>query len=124
MGYDELGGPCDTLDTLGGRLALAREALGMSISELAAQLAIPAPSLQYWEGDRAAPSLHHLMRIAALVDVSLSWLATGQGHGPNWDDLTDLPSPSPGRPTPMAQPRLSGSTSSPIRRGSSGYGAA
>ncbi|MGE6743201.1 helix-turn-helix domain-containing protein [Allorhizobium pseudoryzae] len=97
MGNDEFGWCLDVEDTLGGRLSLAREACEMTVEQVAFALSLDPDTLRYWESDRAAPSTDRLVVIADALNVSASWLMTGFGHGPHWDDLTDVPRRTLGR---------------------------
>lgn len=91
MGNDEFGWSFDPDNTLGGRLSLAREARALSVEQVACVVHCPPDTLRYWESDRAAPSPSRLLAIAEVLDVAVSWLMTGFGHGPHWDDLTEVP---------------------------------
>jgi HTH-type transcriptional regulator, cell division transcriptional repressor len=92
--YDGLFG---TDDTLGGRVSLARDALAYSLEDTARMIDVDAETLRHWENDRAAPAANQLTILAGVLQVSLSWLMTGRGHGPDWDDLTEVPPLSPQR---------------------------
>ncbi|HHB81291.1 MAG TPA: XRE family transcriptional regulator [Aliiroseovarius sp.] len=67
--------------TFGDRLAGAREAAGMERRELARRLGIKLRTLTNWEEDLAEPRANKLQMLAGLLNVSLSWLLTGQGEG-------------------------------------------
>ncbi|MCC1481977.1 helix-turn-helix domain-containing protein [Roseibaca sp. Y0-43] len=67
--------------TFGDRLTAAREAQGLSQSELAKRLGVRLPSLQGWENDTSAPRANKLQMLAGLLNVSLVWLLTGEGDG-------------------------------------------
>lgn len=73
-----------TDDTMGGRMSLARDTLGLSIDALARSLGIEPNMWAAWENDRDAPSANRLTLIADVLRVSLTWLSNGQGAGPNW----------------------------------------
>ena len=70
-------------DTLGGRLSRAREASGMSLTDLAWRLGVKKATVQIWESDRAEPGSHRLTTLAGLLQVSLSWILHGVGIGPS-----------------------------------------
>lgn len=72
--------------TLGDRLTAAREAAGLDLEELAARLGVRAETLQGWEGDQAEPRADLLRRLAGIIGVSLVWLMTGEGRGPQPGD--------------------------------------
>ncbi|MBR0555445.1 helix-turn-helix domain-containing protein [Ciceribacter sp. L1K23] len=69
-------------DTLGGRLSSARDAVGVSLADLANQLGVRHETLQAWEADRAEPRPSRLVNLAGILGVSPMWLMTGQGEGP------------------------------------------
>ena len=104
MRNDDFGWRFDADDTLGGRLSLAREARELTVEEVADAIHSSPDTVRYWESDRAAPSADRLLVIADALQVAASWLMTGFGHGPNWDDLRDVPRDSLARPRPMGIP--------------------
>lgn len=67
--------------TFGDRIAGAREAAGMSQSELARRLGVRLSTLRGWEDDRAEPRANKLQMMAGLLNVSLIWLLNGVGEG-------------------------------------------
>lgn len=67
--------------TFGDRVAGAREAAGMSQSELARRLGVKLATLRGWEDDRAEPRANKLQMMAGLLNVSLVWLLNGEGEG-------------------------------------------
>lgn len=73
--------------TLGDRLAAAREAAGLTQVQLAAKLGVKADTVDAWENDRREPRANRLQMLTGLLGVSLGWLLTGVGEGP--DELTD-----------------------------------
>jgi len=68
--------------TLGDRLTAAREGAGLEIAQMAEQLGLRPETLEGWEVDQAEPTATLLGRIATLSGVSVLWLLTGQGAGP------------------------------------------
>jgi transcriptional regulator with XRE-family HTH domain len=84
-------------DTPGGRMSLARDALDLSVGEVARVVGVEDDTLRYWENDQAEPRANKLTMLAGVLQVSLSWLLTGIGHGPNWDDFTEAPALAPNR---------------------------
>lgn len=75
--------------TFGDRIAGAREAAGMSQSELARRLGVRLSTLRGWEDDRSEPRANKLQMMAGLLNVSLVWLLNGVGEGaPNLTDDT------------------------------------
>ncbi|MCC1494339.1 helix-turn-helix transcriptional regulator [Cognatishimia sp. F0-27] len=69
--------------TFGDRLAAAREAAGMSQSDLARRLGVKLRTIQAWEQDMSEPRANKLSTTAGILNVSMVWLITGEG-----DDLT------------------------------------
>ena len=67
--------------TFGDRIAGAREASGMTQSELARRLGVKLSTLRGWEDDRAEPRANRLQMMAGLLNVSLVWLLNGAGEG-------------------------------------------
>jgi len=67
--------------TFGDRLAGAREAAGMSQSDLAKRLGIKLATLRGWEDDMAEPRANKLQMVSGLLNVSLTWLLNGVGEG-------------------------------------------
>jgi len=73
--------------TFGDRLAGAREAEGMTQKELAQRLGVKLKTLKSWEDDLSEPRANKLSMMAGLLNVSLPWLLSGQGDGPEGPDL-------------------------------------
>lgn len=67
--------------TFGDRLAGAREAAGLSQTELARRLGVRAKTLADWENDFADPRANRLQMLAGMLNVSIMWLLTGRGDG-------------------------------------------
>lgn len=67
--------------TFGDRLAGAREAAGMTQSELARTLGVRQTTLAAWEDDAADPRANRLQMLAGMLNVSIRWLLTGEGDG-------------------------------------------
>ena len=72
--------------TFGDRVAGAREGAGLSQDELARRLGIRPGTLQSWEEDLSEPRANKLQMLAGVTGVSLRWLMTGQGEGPQPPD--------------------------------------
>lgn len=70
-------------DTMGGRLSRARDAAGLSITELARRLGVKNSTLQAWESDRSQPRANRLAMLAGILNVSPSWLLYGVGQSPS-----------------------------------------
>lgn len=76
-------------DTLGGRISLARETIGLSAEEAAERLGVLPASWSAWECDRDVPRANRLTMMAGILGVSPSWLLTGRGSGPMEAPETD-----------------------------------
>jgi transcriptional regulator with XRE-family HTH domain len=68
--------------TFGDRLAGAREAAGMSQEAIANKLGVKLTTVSNWENDIKEPRANRLQMVSGLLGVSLSWLLTGEGDGP------------------------------------------
>jgi len=79
--------------TFGDRLAAAREAQGLSQTQLAKSLGVRANTLKSWEEDRSEPRANRLSMMAGLLNVSLMWLINGEGDGLDapQEDLHEVP---------------------------------
>jgi transcriptional regulator with XRE-family HTH domain len=69
--------------TLGDRIAAAREAAGMTQAECARRLGVRLATLQGWEDDQSEPRANRLQLLAGMLGVSLRWMMTGAGEGPD-----------------------------------------
>ena len=78
------------LDTMGGRLSRARDAVGLSVAELARRLGVKAATIQAWESDRSQPRANRLAMLAGVLNVSLSWLLHGVGSSPADESRSEL----------------------------------
>ncbi len=67
--------------TFGDRMAAAREAAGMSQAELARRLGVKIKTVMGWEQDTSEPRANKLQMLAGLLNVSITWLLTGEGDG-------------------------------------------
>ena len=68
--------------TFGDRVVGAREKSGMTQAELSRRLGIRLTTLQGWEEDRSEPRANKLQMLTGMLNVSLSWLLSGEGIGP------------------------------------------
>ncbi|MFD1158121.1 helix-turn-helix domain-containing protein [Roseovarius aestuarii] len=68
--------------TFGDRVAGAREQAGMTQADLSKRLGVKVKTLKSWEDDLSEPRANKLSMMAGLLNVSLSWLLTGEGDGP------------------------------------------
>lgn len=79
--------------TFGDRLAGAREQSGMTQAELAKRLGVKLATLKSWEDDFNEPRANKLQMLAGILNVSLSWILTGEGDGIDApDDASGVPS--------------------------------
>jgi transcriptional regulator with XRE-family HTH domain len=67
--------------TFGDRLAGAREHTGMTQAQMAERLGVEHATLEAWEDDMAEPRANRLSMMAGLLNVSMTWLINGTGHG-------------------------------------------
>ena len=67
--------------TFGDRLSAAREAAGMTQTDLAKRLGVKLSTLRGWEDDHSEPRANRLSMLSGLLGVSLPWLLTGEGDG-------------------------------------------
>jgi transcriptional regulator with XRE-family HTH domain len=68
--------------TLGDRIAGAREAAGLTQPGFARTLGVKLATVRAWEDDRAEPRANKLQMVAGMLNVSVGWLLTGAGDGP------------------------------------------
>jgi len=76
--------------TFGDRVAGARERAGMSQGELAKRLGVKLKTLKGWEDDLSEPRANKLSMMAGLLNVSLLWLLSGEGEGPDSPTMGEL----------------------------------
>ncbi|GHC09585.1 MULTISPECIES: helix-turn-helix transcriptional regulator [Gemmobacter] len=69
--------------TFGDRVTGAREGAGMTQDELAKRLGVKLKTVQAWENDMLEPRANRLQMMAGMLNVSLVWLLTGEGEGPD-----------------------------------------
>lgn len=69
-------------DTLGGRIWRARDALDLSLEEVATRMGLPEETVADWERDHAEPRTQALFTLAGVLGVSPSWLIAGVGDAP------------------------------------------
>jgi transcriptional regulator with XRE-family HTH domain len=81
-GTDQDGWFSEESATFGDRLAGAREAVGLTQEEFARRLGIKLKTVEAWENDLSEPRANRLQMMAGLLNVSIRWLLTGAGVGP------------------------------------------
>ena len=69
--------------TFGDRVVGAREKSGMTQVELSRRLGIKLTTLRGWEEDLSEPRANKLQMLTGMLNVSLSWLLSGEGIGPD-----------------------------------------
>ena len=67
--------------TFGDRVAAAREHAGMSQADLAKRLGVRLSTLRGWEDDLSEPRANRLSMLSGMLNVSMTWLITGEGEG-------------------------------------------
>lgn len=72
----------DAAATFGDRLTAAREAVGLTPEELAQRVGVRGTTIVKWEEDLSEPRANRLQMLAGMLGVSLIWLLTGEGDGP------------------------------------------
>ncbi|GHE02669.1 XRE family transcriptional regulator [Defluviimonas sp. 20V17] len=80
-GGDTAGWYSEEAATFGDRLAGAREAAGMSQTQLSHRLGVKLKTVAAWENDLREPRANKLQMIAGMLNVSIMWLLTGRGEG-------------------------------------------
>jgi transcriptional regulator with XRE-family HTH domain len=72
-------------DTMGGRIAQARDTLNLTTAQLARRLGVKTATLSHWETDRSEPRANRLHMLAGVLNVSPAWLLMGRGEAPSAD---------------------------------------
>lgn len=75
--------------TFGDRLAGAREAAGMTQSQLSRRLGVKKATIVSWENDLSEPRANKLSMMAGMLNVSIMWLLTGEGDGTESPDIVE-----------------------------------
>ncbi|MFO7759960.1 MAG: helix-turn-helix transcriptional regulator [Roseovarius sp.] len=76
--------------TFGDRVAGARQHANMSQADLAKRLGVKLKTLRAWEDDQSEPRANKLSMMAGLLNVSLLWLLSGEGDGPDSPTMGEL----------------------------------
>ena len=76
--------------TFGDRVAGARQHADMTQADLAKRLGVKLKTLRAWEDDQSEPRANKLSMMAGILNVSLLWLLSGEGDGPDSPSLGDL----------------------------------
>ncbi|MFT5743222.1 MAG: transcriptional regulator with XRE-family HTH domain [Paracoccaceae bacterium] len=80
---DDAGWFSDATATFGDRVAGAREGTGLTQKGLSKKLGIKLSTLRNWENDLNEPRANKLQMLSGVLGVSMSWLLTGTGNGPD-----------------------------------------
>ena len=65
--------------SMGGRIQRAREARGLTISQLARRTGILSKTLHNWETNRSEPRANKLQLLAGVLSIPPLWLLNGEG---------------------------------------------
>jgi len=84
--FDDENSDYDSNDTIGGRIIRARDAVGLSTSQLARRLGVKTQTLHNWETDRTEPRANRLTMLAGVLNVSPTWILVGRGESPTESD--------------------------------------
>lgn len=76
-------------DTLGGRIAEARDRLTLSAEDVASRIGVTTETFAEWENDRSEPRANKLVTLAGVLGVSPAWLLSGAGVGPEHSNFGD-----------------------------------
>jgi HTH-type transcriptional regulator, cell division transcriptional repressor len=66
--------------TLGGRVFQAREAAGLTVSQIINRLGVRKATYLGWEADRSEPRANKLVALAGILNVSPTYLLSGLGR--------------------------------------------
>ncbi|KQY16423.1 hypothetical protein ASE23_20850 [Rhizobium sp. Root73] len=92
--YDTLKSPALTEsadDTIGGRISLARDALGISVEEISAVAGVTVDTWTNWENDRSEPRANRLDMLARILQVNIMWLLGGGNQTAEAGASAELP---------------------------------
>lgn len=65
-------------NTIGARIALARQRAGLSTAQLARRLGVKSRTLAGWERDETMARTNRLLMLSQMLDVSTLWLLEGK----------------------------------------------
>ena len=75
--------------TLGGRISMARETSGLSVSQVVKRLGVKATTYKAWEADRSEPRANKLVALAGILNISPPYLLSGLGRQPSKQGLPE-----------------------------------
>lgn len=73
--------------TFGDRLAAARGAAGLDQKQMAERIGVKFGTYRNWEEDASEPRANRLTLLAGMLGVSVRWLLTGEGEGPDLEEV-------------------------------------
>ena len=76
------------------RIIHARKHRGLSQEKLAERMQVSRGACGHWENGKALPSTEHLTKLASILNVSVDWLASGQGEMELIHHIADEPAPT------------------------------
>ncbi len=88
---NETGWYSNAAATFGDRVAGAREAVGMTQADLSRRLGVKLTTVRAWEDDVGEPRANKLQMMAGVLGVSIRWMLTGEGEGPDGPDAQAVP---------------------------------
>lgn len=71
------------MDTVGERLKHARKIKGLTLNDIKANSGVSTGNLSEIENNKVLPSTPTLISICRILDISIDWLLTGEGRGPD-----------------------------------------
>jgi len=75
------------LDTVGGRILRARQALDLTTAQLGRRVGVTTATATSWETNRSQPRSNRLAILAGVLNVSPTWLIFGLGESPTDETL-------------------------------------
>ena len=73
--------PATAEATLGGRIQMARDARGLTVTQVSRLMGVLPKTFSNWETDSSEPRFNQLHRLAAVLHVPPMWLIGGSGEG-------------------------------------------
>ena len=65
---------------IGERIAEAREAKGLTVSQMARRLGVKTATLRNWESGHSVPRSNRLLMLSGVLDVTVLWLLEGDAR--------------------------------------------
>jgi len=75
------------LDTVGGRINRAREALDLTTAQMARRVGVTTATATSWETNSSQPRANRMTMLAGVLNVSPTWLIFGLGESPTDETL-------------------------------------